>query len=178
MLDRPDFNWTDDAVETLKRHWQAGLSCSLIATEMGGGLTRNSIIGKVTRLKLPKRTQTMTTAQRSSNGRAARAAIKPVRKEGNQHGGLSFKLAQARKDRLSMEEGLEAVFGRPSVERVLGDDVPADRQLISLLELTERTCRWPYGDPHRPGFGFCGCRKGRDAGPYCPEHTEKSEAHR
>jgi len=45
---------------------------------------------------------------------------------------------------------------------------PAVRQ-VSLLELTEETCRWPLGDPSTPDFGFCGARPvaGR---PYCVHH--------
>jgi GcrA cell cycle regulator len=31
---------------------------------------------------------------------------------------------------------------------------PRMRQL-QLVELTEHSCRWPVGDPHRPGFYFC-----------------------
>lgn len=136
--------------------------------------TRNATLGFCVRRKIKLGGSAASGGRKTSTVNANIAK----RKAANEHGGLSFKLTQARKDRLSMEEGMEAVFGRPSIERVFGDDVPADRQLISLLELTERTCRWPYGDPHQPGFGFCGCRKGRDAGPYCPEHTAKAEAHR
>lgn len=42
---------------------------------------------------------------------------------------------------------------------------------ISLLELTEKTCRYPYGDPKKEGFHFCG--GSALAGlPYCGEHAE------
>ncbi|GMG81744.1 hypothetical protein LNKW23_09570 [Paralimibaculum aggregatum] len=27
---------------------------------------------------------------------------------------------------------------------------------LDLLELTERTCKWPIGDPAEDGFHFCG----------------------
>ena len=39
-------NWTDDRVELLKKLWGDGLSASQIAGELGG-ITRNSVIGKV-----------------------------------------------------------------------------------------------------------------------------------
>ena len=42
--------WLAYRVKRLKRLWSAGLSAGYIADELG--LTRNSIIGKVTRLKL------------------------------------------------------------------------------------------------------------------------------
>ncbi|MFV0295798.1 MAG: GcrA family cell cycle regulator [Hyphomicrobiaceae bacterium] len=39
----------------------------------------------------------------------------------------------------------------------------------SLLELEANECRWPIGDPRKPGFHFCGAKQmaGR---PYCIEH--------
>ena len=41
---------------------------------------------------------------------------------------------------------------------------------ISLLELTEKTCRYPYGDPKKEGFHFCGgCSL--PGLPYCGEHA-------
>ncbi len=42
-------------------------------------------------------------------------------------------------------------------------------RVINLLILTERMCRWPFGDPKHPDFHFCG----RDidfASTYCDEH--------
>ena len=44
-------NWTDDRVELLKKLWNDGLSASQIAAELGG-ISRNSVIGKVHRLGL------------------------------------------------------------------------------------------------------------------------------
>ena len=41
--------WTDDRVEQLKKLWEAGLSASQIAAELGN-VTRNAVIGKVHRL--------------------------------------------------------------------------------------------------------------------------------
>jgi len=46
---------------------------------------------------------------------------------------------------------------------------------LQLLQLTERHCRWPIGDPHRHPFYFCAAD--RDAGvPYCPHHMRKAFA--
>lgn len=47
-------NWTDERVDLLKKLWADGYSCSVIAAEIGG-ITRNAVIGKVTRLGLPFR---------------------------------------------------------------------------------------------------------------------------
>ena len=41
---------------------------------------------------------------------------------------------------------------------------------LSLMELTERTCKWPIGDPATPEFWFCGLPS--QAGkPYCEAHV-------
>jgi GcrA cell cycle regulator len=49
-------SWTDERIELLKTLWTDGLSASQIAAEMGG-ITRNAVIGKAHRLKLPGRTK-------------------------------------------------------------------------------------------------------------------------
>lgn len=41
---------------------------------------------------------------------------------------------------------------------------------ITLMELTERTCKWPVGDPATDDFWFCGLpvQQGK---PYCEAHV-------
>ena len=48
-------SWTDERVELLKKLWNQGLSASQIANELGAGVTRNAVIGKVHRLGLSGR---------------------------------------------------------------------------------------------------------------------------
>lgn len=48
-------SWSQNDVDTLKAMWAEGSSCSVIARALGGGITRNAVIGKVTRLGLPPR---------------------------------------------------------------------------------------------------------------------------
>jgi len=47
--------WTTEREDLLKVLWMQGLSCSQIARQLGGGISRNAVIGKVTRLGLAKR---------------------------------------------------------------------------------------------------------------------------
>ena len=54
-------NWTDDRVELLKKLWGEGLSASQIAAELGG-ISRNSVIGKVHRLGLSGRAKSPSTS--------------------------------------------------------------------------------------------------------------------
>ena len=41
---------------------------------------------------------------------------------------------------------------------------------LTLLELTERTCKWPVGDPATPDFWFCGLPT-QTGKPYCEAHV-------
>ncbi len=41
---------------------------------------------------------------------------------------------------------------------------------VALIDLTERMCRWPIGDPREDDFTFCG-RGIRPGTPYCPDHA-------
>jgi len=68
--------WTDERVELLKKLWMEGLSASQIAGELGDGVTRNAVIGKVHRLKLSARAKPTNTAPRARP--AARTAPRRV----------------------------------------------------------------------------------------------------
>jgi len=42
---------------------------------------------------------------------------------------------------------------------------------ITIIDLTETTCHWPYGDPATPEFRYCGASLGNEpSGPYCACH--------
>ncbi|WP_297767594.1 GcrA family cell cycle regulator, partial [uncultured Roseovarius sp.] len=41
---------------------------------------------------------------------------------------------------------------------------------LTLMELTERTCKWPVGDPATPNFWFCGLPV-QSGKPYCDAHV-------
>jgi GcrA cell cycle regulator len=47
--------------------------------------------------------------------------------------------------------------------------VPISRRL-QLVQLSERTCKWPNGDPLTEDFSFCGTDTA-DTGPYCTYHS-------
>ena len=56
-----------------------------------------------------------------------------------------------------------ALAGRPSPIK------KKEQKHTTLQRLTERMCKWPVGDPKKPGFYFCG--KVVDVTvTYCPEH--------
>ena len=51
-------------------------------------------------------------------------------------------------------------------------DIPPARR-VCLLDLTFRSCRWPFGDPRDPDFGFCNQPKIEGA-PYCAAHAGRA----
>ena len=48
-------------------------------------------------------------------------------------------------------------------------EIPVE-QRKTLLQLTEKTCRWPVGDPGSTDFFFCGGDTVNDL-PYCSYHS-------
>lgn len=155
-------NWTDERVETLKKLWSEGLSASQIAAELGG-VTRNAVIGKVHRLKLSSRGRATNPAPRAKKP-GGTPAPKPQARPQTARVSTSTMGAVALKAQFDQEP-----VARP-MPRIVHDAVaPASRNL-RLVELTERTCKWPHGDPLHEDFSFCG-NDSAEAGPYCTYHS-------
>lgn len=125
--------WSDERVEMLKRLWDSGLSCSQIAGEMGN-LTRNAVIGKVSRLGLPSR-------KRKPKTILSRAE-KARRQAENRARSLAERLLYRTRDgRLPPLKIVETIPAAP----FLG---------IPLLDLEWRQCRLPRGEG--ANITFCG----------------------
>jgi len=145
-------SWTDERVDLLKKLWQEGLSASQIAGELGG-VTRNAVIGKIHRLGLSGRGQPTSTIKRARRSRSTPT----VRQRRTVTIGATA---------LQAEEEIEvATELRPSHSVV----VPISKKL-SIEKLTERTCKWPIGDPGDEDFHFCGCDS-LEGLPYCEYHA-------
>lgn len=157
-------SWTNERVEQLKKLWEEGLSATQIAIQIGG-VSRNSVIGKVHRLKLAGRgrgrKQSPKVAPEKSKPKSVPPdAYKPILKRA-----LVAEVPQ-------VQESKPPVMEPASIEtyRLFSNSVvPASRHL-DLHKLTERTCKWPEGDPQTESFSFCGNDSG-DTGPYCSYHT-------
>ena len=154
-------NWTDERVELLKKLWAEGLSASQIATQLGG-VSRNAVIGKVHRLKLSGRGRASAAQPRAKKAPAASpaksAASRPMRTVAASIGATA----------LAVQFDAEPV-ARQALRPAENVVVPISRQL-GLLQLTERTCKWPNGDPLAEEFSFCGNEAG-ESGPYCTYHS-------
>jgi GcrA cell cycle regulator len=49
-------------------------------------------------------------------------------------------------------------------------EVEKHAKKLTLMELTERTCKWPIGDPATDDFWFCGLPSVAGK-PYCEAHV-------
>lgn len=155
--------WTDERIEQLKKLWADGLSASQIAVQLGG-VSRNAVIGKVHRLKLTSRGRANSTPARPK--KVAKSAPPPrslMRAQPSARMGMTIGATALRID--PAEEFAIQPVARPLVEIV----APPSRRL-KLIELTERTCKWPVGDPLHEDFHFCGNESG-ESGPYCTYHA-------
>src|SRR5450759_4653802 len=145
--------WTDDRVEQLKKLWEAGLSASQIAAELGN-VTRNAVIGKVHRLGLSGRAKgPSSAAPRQRKARPAQQMMRVSRPVSRGNTALAHAFD------MEMEP-----------DPIAYDNVVPMSQRLSLLELNEATCHWPIGDPSSSEFFFCG-GKALSSLPYCAHHS-------
>ncbi|WP_413720966.1 GcrA family cell cycle regulator [Silicimonas sp. MF1-12-2] len=168
-------SWTDERVELLKKMWTEGQSASQIAKELGG-VTRNAVIGKVHRLGL-------------SNRAGSAAAPAPEKKPAKVETAPKVEPKKAAKP-APKEKVVEVTVtprkpivpaGQPLPPQPSANEIPAETlanvrevektaKKISLMELTERTCKWPIGDPATDDFWFCGLAV-QQGKPYCEAHV-------
>lgn len=146
-------SWTDDRVELLKKLWQDGLSASQIAAELGG-VTRNAVIGKVHRLGLSGRGQPTSSIKRTRRPRAASAPRRPRRITSIGSAALKLDIDLAPEHYIQPRE----VVVIPIAKR------------LSIEKLTDKTCKWPIGDPTHEDFHFCG-HDSEEGTPYCKYHS-------
>jgi GcrA cell cycle regulator len=133
--------WTSERVELLKKLFDDGLSCREIAVSIG--VSRNAVIGKLTRLGLTRGpTQTEQRLQKTTKARASKSDPR-----------LQFRMLQALYE------------GEPPIDAPI-----ATERRCSLLELNNERCRWPISTPGAKDFCFCG-NEPLDGLPYCSGHT-------
>lgn len=173
--------WTDERVALLKKLWMEGLSASQIAAELSGGVTRNAVIGKVHRLKLSARAKPASVAPRAKAPRPS-APRRPTASSGVR--GTASAAASAVSQRrtgmaptmgataLKMDTDLDMEMAVETTAKVAELFIPVEER-ISLLQLTEKTCKWPIGDPMNSEFHFCG-RDSDEGKPYCEFHSRRA----
>jgi GcrA cell cycle regulator len=144
--------WTSERTELLKKLFDAGLSCSQIAGEIG--TTRNAVIGKMHRLGLSRPKDLF--ANRLKPRRAAKDTWRP-------------KASRAKNPGLSIHAQRDLL--RSAYPQSTGDEPQIDSpHKCSLLELSQAQCRWPLSEPGAKDFGFCG-NPSLDGFSYCSGHA-------
>ncbi|MEE9387079.1 MAG: GcrA family cell cycle regulator [Paracoccaceae bacterium] len=165
--------WTDDRVDVLKKMWGEGQSASQIAKELGG-VTRNAVIGKVHRLGLSNRTGGGGTAKAAPR---EKAKVAPKTKTPTKAAVIPqpVKRPVGHLRRAIIPAG-QPLPPQPSANEISPEALASVREVektakkISLMELTERTCKWPIGDPATDEFWFCGLAV-KTGKPYCEAHV-------
>jgi GcrA cell cycle regulator len=151
-------SWTDERVELLRQLWLDGKSASQISAQLGHGVTRNAVIGKVHRLGLAGRAKAPSSA--AAPPRAASAPRMVPRPASN---GARTAVRGATALALAVEPALDT---RPVFQE---DDVVIPMSLrVTIVDLKEAMCRWPLGDPTSSDFRYCGSPAAN--GPYCAHH--------
>ena len=132
-------NWTEENVEFLKKNW-GSFTARELAEKMGPGFTRNSIIGKASRLGLSAKIKTRSTSINQNLNKF----------ENN-------KITKNKKSRRSRFQSL-------IIEKDFEPENPKQ-----LEELDEQSCKWPMGHPDEKSFYFCGRTSLKDFS-YCKLH--------
>ena len=198
--------WTFERVELLITLWKSGNSASKIAHELGEGVSRNAVIGKIHRLGLSERSNnskdgsdnslkpslsnkekkldslnTEKGTQSSDIAENSTIKAKTGKKRGRKPSKKNIEISQNNIDQKRKDESVSSdgavVFPGISGASELDKDALADMielekraKKLSLMELTERTCKWPIGDPATDEFWFCG-HQAENGKPYCKTHV-------
>jgi GcrA cell cycle regulator len=131
--------WTPERIEQLKSCFEAGLSCRDIAVNIG--VSRNAVIGKLSRLSLT----------RTDPGERRARRKKPV-------------APGERKTATQQLQMLCVVYDQQPCDAPI-----VSANSCSLLELSEQRCRWPLNTPGAEDFCFCG-NTPLGGMPYCSGH--------
>jgi GcrA cell cycle regulator len=154
--------WTAEQIDYVKALVEEGLTGGMIAKGMSERFrltfSRSAIIGKLRRLGIA-----LANARDAEVGRRISVAKR--------------KANAARPPRPRKQ--LSRRFSLPRFEipdpDTFDNAIPLE-QRKQLLELKNNHCRWPIGDPCKPGFFFCGAPEAdlSEKRPYCPVHTMRA----
>jgi len=166
-------SWTDERVESLKAMWAEGKSASQIAKVLGG-VTRNAVIGKVHRLGLSNRAASPKPAVKESPSADQQAKVTESAAPKPQPDPAPKPQAKEAPKRPTPQPNTpqppQAVSEVSEEARRNLEEVEKKARKLNLLQLTERTCKWPIGDPATDDFYFCGL-PAHPGKPYCEAHV-------
>lgn len=168
--------WSTEEDAALRKMWiEDGLTASQCAARFGR--SRNAIIGRVHRLKLPKRkTGTAGLTWRTGKG-GAKPSDRPI----------VIKALKPKTEKVVRQKKAKAAPKPAKETQIMADNPEFDLDLgalkadawqplessllLPLHALTERTCKWPLGT--ELPFTFCGCQPVAGSA-YCATHRRRS----
>ncbi|MES2729018.1 MAG: GcrA family cell cycle regulator [Pseudomonadota bacterium] len=142
-------SWTDERVTLLRKLWVEGKTAKEIAQLLGGDVTRNAVIGKAHRLKLSNR-------------------ISPIQ----QNEKVKIRPKTVDKAVMKNRKVIPMDMTQSTRPSTILAATPAPNALkggIKMVDLRDRHCRWPHGDPRDTDFHFCGAPALQGL-PYCDHH--------
>ena len=192
-------SWTPEKEKKLRELWTKGYTASQIAG-MIEGTTRNAVIGKIHRLGLSNRGNASQKDRHLGSNKESKTNQKFRKKttlEKFSSADLNQKInvenekkippKRIKKDSLNappQSTSKPIIFTanhplppQPSTSEISEETLKNVKSLekkskkLSLMELTERTCKWPIGDPATEKFWFCG-HVAEPGKPYCETHIE------
>jgi GcrA cell cycle regulator len=150
--------WTKARTRRLSIMWADGLPASHIATELGDGITRSAVLGKLHRMR---------------RGVPAVPRARPPKIERSRQKIESIFGTRQRR----VKDG-KSWRSPPKTEAVELPIEPPPATRVTIWELTSRTCRWPYGTPGENSFCYCGGKTMALGQVYCAFHTKRAWAPR
>ena len=184
--------WTDERIDQLKAMWEKGLTASQIAESLGG-VSRNAVIGKAHRLGLQSRPSPV---KANEPVEAAPAVTSPPPSTPKPAPRTLADIPRAAPPPPSLYPPaipsgptgaqLRSIGPGGFMRQGPGDQAPPatpapPRRLVparpsaeiagktSLLDLSDKICKWPIGHPGEPDFHFCGVTV-NPGFPYCVQH--------
>lgn len=155
--------WSSARLELLRALWDEGLSASAIGQRLQ--VSKNAVVGKAYRLRLPPRPSPIRPRQPGGATTKPATRLKAPRAVAEPHG-LVIPPAPIARARVP-----ERVPGHhPEPEPKPTAAAPNEVRPAPILRSGQpRTCAWPLGDPGTAGFRFCG-GDAVPARPYCEQY--------
>ena len=180
-------SWTDERIATLRKMWEGGATASEIATELGG-VSRNAVIGKAHRLGLKARPSPVKANEKKKPAAPKKppaparspaddeaASASPSQPMPNPQADLPKIVSVGPGGFLRQGPGDQQAPIPPAPPRRLVPAKPSPEIAgkTTLLDLSDKVCRWPMGHPGEPDFHFCG-EQVNPGFPYCVEHCGRA----